>query len=146
MQAWRYDARRATSPHAVQMGSVLARHEPKVRHQFARGPEAAPIRELGREDHCAVCVEPAEALQSRDLRGEPRRPRERGDLPIQFIAPTEFVLQERELLAEHEPIFRRQHGVGACQAAQPLVVWLAPRRGLEIHQPPAREEFQNVVP
>ena len=83
----------------------------------ARRAKAPPIGELGGQHHRVVRIEAAEALQARDLRGEGRRYRERRDLAIQFIAPTESVFQQREVLAKHDPIVGRERGIIACEAA-----------------------------
>jgi hypothetical protein len=86
-----------------------------------------------------------EALQARDHGCQRGRQRERGNLPIQFMATARFVLEQRRILAKHDPVFRRQHGVGAHQAPQPLGVRLPPRRALPTHQATARQEFEEVV-
>ena len=87
-------------------------------------------------------VEPAKALQARDLRRERRCQSERRDLPIEFVAATEFVFHQRGVFTGHDPILGRKRGILACEPTEPLVVRLPPRRALAAHEAAKREELE----
>ena len=85
---------------------MFARNKPEIRHELARRRKSPPIDKLRGEDHRAVHLEPSEALQGRDRRRIGGGQREFRDVRIQRVPPRKFVFEQREVLAEHQPIFR----------------------------------------
>ena len=107
------------------------------------------IAALGGQHHRAMPVDAAEALQPLDRRRDCRRERGRQgqlcDPLIQFVAPTQLVLEQREVLAEDHAVLVHERRRRAGELAEPGVMGGSPRL-LEIDAAAARQELQEVVP
>ena len=90
-------------------------------------------------------LQSAKALERRDGRRVGRRQREGRDLLIQDVPTRAFVFEEREVLAEDQPILGRKRRRRARELTQPRVVRGALPESPPVEEPAAREELENVV-
>ena len=124
---------------------VFAQDEAEVRHELTRRREASPIHQLRGQHHRPVNLQAAEALERRVDRRVRGRQREGRDLLIQDVPTREFVFEEREVLAEDQPILGRKRRRRARELTQPRVVRGALPESPPVEEPAAREELENVV-
>jgi hypothetical protein len=87
---------------------ILGGDEPEVARELRGAIEAPPVDVLRREHHRRVERDAAAALQAPDHWGERRQERELLALPIQLVAPLQFVEEERMILAIDEPVMGRE--------------------------------------
>src|SRR5688500_1986541 len=124
---------------------VLARHEAEVGGQLSGAFEAAPVDDLRGQHHRALQRDPAEALEAGDGGGDGRRQRQRFNLSIEFVAPLAFVHEQRVVLAEDEPIRRRERGRLAREVFEPPEVRGAPVGAVAVDEPAPGQELEAVV-
>jgi hypothetical protein len=68
------------------------------------------------------------------------------DLAIEIVAPLQLVEQQCVILAEHEPVGRREWRLFGRQMLEPAEMGRAPVRALAIHESAPGEELEDVVP
>jgi hypothetical protein len=73
-----------------------------------------------------------------------RRERERLDTAIELVSALELVLEEREVLGEHDAILLGQH-VGLEHLTDPVQVARGPVRAFAVDEPAAAQELEDVV-
>jgi hypothetical protein len=87
-----------------------------------------------------------EAAEPADGGFEARAERELLDLGVERVTPLELVLEEGEVLAEHEAVLGRQRRVVARERGEPAPVRLRPVGALAVDEAAAGEELEQVVP
>ena len=85
-----------------------ARHQPHIGHQLARMLEAPEVPDLRHRHHRRLRRDHLEAAQAADRLPVGRLHDQRLDLAFQLLATVQFVVQQRQVLAADDPVFRLQ--------------------------------------
>jgi proline iminopeptidase len=123
---------------------VLAGHEPEVGHELARTVEAAHVAEFAGEDHGGLSLEAAEAADTIDEWLVSRRESEGLDPLIELVSALQLVLEQREVLGEHDGVFLGQ-SARLEHLSDPVQVALGPVGAVAIDEAAPAHELQDVV-
>jgi len=135
--------RRASLPTSA---GVFPGDEARVARELSMPFETAPIPDLRGEDHHSVERDLAETLEARDCWSQRGQLSQVDDLAIELVPSRRPVLEERQVLAEHQSILRREDGALAPELLEPPEVTRRPVGAITIHLAAPCQELKDAVP